>query len=90
MSKTIKSLLFIVIGVAFASSFVANNATLDGETLNYVVNAMDSSFPVPTNLYNISVALASILNYTALLVIINVINATNKNTEITQGTLDNK
>ena len=80
----------MVLIVAFTSNFIVGNAVLDETAQLYIITAMDSTFEMPINLFNIANVISSTLNYAALLVIINVINATNKNTEITQGTLDNK
>lgn len=91
MSRTIKILLYTVLAIAFVSNYVSTNATLDSlDTSQYIVYINEFPLYITEELFNMSVAFASILNYAALMVIINVINVTNKNTEVTQGTLDNK
>ena len=90
MSSIVKRLLYLVLIIAFGSSFIANNAIFISETSTYLVSLAGMDFEITQQLFETATLISSTLNYAALLVIINVINVTNKNTEITQGTLDGK
>jgi hypothetical protein len=90
MNKIVKRLLYLVLGVALVSNIIASNSILDEETNILILTIMEAQFEIPQRLFDLVNLIDGGLTYGALLVIINVINATNKNTEITQGTLDNK
>lgn len=90
MNKIVKRLMYLVLGIAFAANLVATNSVLDIETNILILTIMEKTFEMPPRIFDLANLINGTLSYAALLVIINVINATNKNTEITQGTLDNK
>ena len=90
MSSIIKKILYIVLIVAFTASFISTNATIIPETELYMFSLFGIEFEITTELFDTVNLIASTLTFSALLVVINVINMTNKNTEITQGTLDQK
>lgn len=90
MSGIVKKMLYIVLIVAFTASFISTNATLIPETNLYIFSLFGIEFEITTELFDTVNLVSSTLTFSALLVIINVINMSNKNTEITQGTLDNK
>jgi hypothetical protein len=90
MNKIIKRLLYLILFVALASNMIATNSVLDPDTNILILTIMEMQLEIPPRLFDLANLIDSALTYGALLVIINVINATNKNTEITQGTLDGK
>jgi|LGVE01.1.fsa_nt_gb hypothetical protein len=90
MSGIVKKMLYIVLIIAFTASFISTNATLIPETELYIFSLFGAEFEITTELFDTVNLISSTLTFSALLVIINVINMSNKNTEITQGTLDAK
>jgi|LGOV01.1.fsa_nt_gb hypothetical protein len=90
MSKIVKRLLYLILGVALISNMIATNTVLNEETNILILTIMEVAFDIPENIFSLANLINNFLTYGVLLVIINVINVTNKNTEITQGTLDNK
>ena len=90
MNKIGVKILYLISFLALTGSTLAASTTIDEATMEYTVNILGMQAQITEQLYQGLVLFSTVFSTGMLIVLINLYNAANKDTTITQGSLDAK
>lgn len=90
MGKIGANLLYLVIFTAFVSSAIVGMSIVDENSGLILLTFAEQSVEISERLYNMLSVISKVFTTSVILVLVQLYNASKKNTAITQGTLDAK